>query len=97
MTESSSRSETFSEYYLNALVESHQRATVLSFKGLAFNLTYGLVSLLFALVLRAVQSGGSPARALAGGLCFLPIWLAFTLIVLADGFRRHRAVLQTKY
>ena len=48
-------------YYLNATVDSRQRATVLSFKGLAFNLGYGLVSLVFAGALRALrrrQPGG---------------------------------------
>jgi len=32
-------------YYLNALVDSTHRATVLSFKGVAFNLVYGFISL----------------------------------------------------
>jgi predicted MFS family arabinose efflux permease len=46
-------------YYLNALADSQRRATVLSFKGLAFNLGYGFVSLLFAVVLRAVTRSQS--------------------------------------
>ena len=45
-------------YYLNAIVDSGHRATVLSFKGVAFNLGYGFISLLFALVLRAVRGRG---------------------------------------
>ena len=46
-------------YYLNAAVESRHRATVLSFKGLAFNLGYGLVSLAFAGALRALRDGNA--------------------------------------
>jgi len=84
-------------YYLNALVESHQRATVLSFKGLAFNLGYGFISLLFAIVLRAFRTGGHAGEALAQGFKFLPLWLALTLALLLVAFWRHRALLQKKY
>ncbi len=38
----------FTSHYLNRITESHQRATVLSFKGLAFNLAYGAIGVLFA-------------------------------------------------
>ena len=38
----------FTSHYLNRITESHQRATVLSFKGLAFNLAYGLIGVFFA-------------------------------------------------
>ena len=38
----------FTSHYLNALTPSHQRATVLSFKGLAFNAAYGFVGVVFA-------------------------------------------------
>ena len=38
----------FTSHYLNRITESHQRATVLSFKGLAFNLAYGVIGVLFA-------------------------------------------------
>jgi MFS family permease len=84
-------------YYLNALADSGQRATVLSFKGLAFNLGYGFISLLFALLLQAFRDGAHPEQALAQGLCFLPPWLIFTLIVLGIAFWRRRAVLRKKY
>jgi len=76
-------------YYLNALVDSSHRATVLSFKGVAFNLGYGFISLLFALVLRAVRDGGSAQGAVGRGLLFLPIWLLFGVLVCAWIFRRH--------
>lgn len=84
-------------YYLNALVDSRQRATVLSFKGLAFNLGYGFISLLFAGVLRAFRDGKSAEAALSAGLEFLPLWLVLTLVVLAVGFWRHRVLLRGKY
>ena len=84
-------------YYLNALADSGQRATVLSFKGLAFNLGYGFNSLLFALLLQVVRDGAHPEQALALGLRFLPPWLIFTLIVLGIAFWRQRAVLRRKY
>ena len=76
-------------YYLNAIVDSGHRATVLSFKGVAFNLGYGFISLLFALVLRAVRDGGSTQDAVARSLLFLPIWLLFGGLVCAFSFRRH--------
>lgn len=76
-------------YYLNAIVDSGHRATVLSFKGVAFNLGYGFISLLFALVLRAVHNGGSTQEALGRGLTFLPIWLLFGGLVCAVLFRQH--------
>jgi hypothetical protein len=84
-------------YYLNALVNSHHRATVLSFKGLAFNLGYGFIGLLFAVALKAFQDGSRPDRALAQGFRLLPLWLflAFSLFMLA--FWRHRKVISGKY
>jgi hypothetical protein len=84
-------------YYLNALADSEQRATVLSFKGLAFNLGYGFNSLLFALLLQAFRDSAHRKQAIAQGLRFLPPWLIFTLIVLAIAFWRRRAMLRKKY
>ena len=81
-------------YYLNALVESSRRATVLSFKGLAFNLGYGLVSLLFAFVLRALRDGGTAEETFGRTLVWLPVGLALALVVLALFFRRHATVLR---
>jgi hypothetical protein len=81
---------------LNAIVHSTQRATVLSFKGLVFNLGYGFASLMFALALRAMRDGGSAEQAFARAIEVLPWWLLSTLIVLALLFRRQRASLQLK-
>jgi len=42
-------------HYLNQLVDSAHRATVLSFRGLAVNVSYGLMSLAFAAAVTAVE------------------------------------------
>ena len=41
----------YQSHYLNRITASHQRATVLSFKGLSFNLAYGLIGVLYSLLL----------------------------------------------
>ena len=45
----------FQSHYLNRITASHQRATVLSFKGLSFNLAYGLIGILYALLLALLR------------------------------------------
>jgi MFS family permease len=84
-------------HYLNAAVDSRHRATVLSFKGLAFNLGYGFVSLLFALALRAYRDTGSVADGFAGALVLLPVWFVLTSLLLVLMFWRHRVELQRRY
>jgi MFS family permease len=80
-------------YYLNALADSSHRATVLSFKGVAFNLTYGFISLVFALVLRAVRDGGSTEAAVSRSLVFLPAWILFGALLCVFIFSRHHRLL----
>ena len=46
----------FLSYYLNRITSSDQRATVLSFKGLSFNLGYGLIGLLYSRLLALLRS-----------------------------------------
>jgi len=41
----------FQSHYLNRITPSHQRATVISFKGLSFNLAYGIIGVLYSLLL----------------------------------------------
>jgi MFS family permease len=41
----------FLSHYLNRITASHQRATVLSFKGLSFNMAYGLIGILYSILL----------------------------------------------
>jgi len=47
----------FVSHYLNRITQSHQRATVLSFKGLSLNLAYGAVGLLYSLLLTVLRAG----------------------------------------
>ena len=46
----------FLSHYLNRIIDSSRRATVLSFKGLSFNLAYGFFGVLFAFLLRFLRS-----------------------------------------
>ena len=54
----------FTSHYLNTVADSSQRATVLSFKGLALNAAYGFIGVAFAVAIRlcrqelAIASGG---------------------------------------
>jgi MFS family permease len=45
----------FQSHYLNRITSSHQRATVLSFKGLSFNLAYGVIGILYSLLLARLR------------------------------------------
>ncbi|WP_114766300.1 MFS transporter [Vibrio rhodolitus] len=52
----------FISYHLNKKTESHNRATVLSFKGLMFNLGYGLIGVLYAYHYKLVAQNYSEAE-----------------------------------
>lgn len=52
----------FTSHYLNKITASHRRATVLSFKGLAFNLAYGGIGLLFAGLMQNLRQSTLIAR-----------------------------------
>ncbi len=47
----------FVSHYLNRITDSRQRATVLSFKGLSFNLAYGFIGLLYSAAVATIRSG----------------------------------------
>ncbi len=47
----------FASYYINRETNSKQRATVLSFKGLIYNISYGLLGIVYALVLKTQRAG----------------------------------------
>ena len=83
-------------YYLNAIVDSSHRATVLSFKGVAFNLGYGFISLLFALVLKAVKGSGNAGEALERGLAFLPLWVVCGCVICGLMFWRQQKRLRVR-
>ena len=46
----------FQSHYLNRITASEQRATVLSFKGLSNNLAYGMIGILYSLLLAGLRS-----------------------------------------
>jgi MFS family permease len=46
----------FTSHYLNRITSSGHRATVLSFKGLSFNLAYGMIGLLYAGLMRHLRA-----------------------------------------
>ncbi len=52
----------FTSHYLNAITDSQHRATVLSFKGLAFNAAYGFIGIVFAAYMQHVRAGLSAAH-----------------------------------
>jgi MFS family permease len=52
----------FTSHYLNKITSSKLRATVLSFKGLAYNLAYGAIGVLFALLMHRLRGAGTAAH-----------------------------------
>jgi MFS family permease len=52
----------FQSQYLNRVTSSHQRATVLSFKGLLFNLAYGLIGVLYSLLMAQLRAQAVTAQ-----------------------------------
>ena len=47
----------FVSFYINQVASSDQRATVLSFKGLAYNISYGVLGVLYAILLKIKKQG----------------------------------------
>lgn len=57
----------FLSHYLNRITSSEQRATVLSFKGLSLNLAYGVIGLLYSLLLYNLRNRAAGTDPLLGG------------------------------
>ncbi|MGF1482850.1 MAG: MFS transporter [Opitutales bacterium] len=77
-------SEFFASHYLNRSTASSRRATVLSFKGLAGNIAYGTVGLVYAGVSGAVKTDSmDESEVFAKALPSLPIWFVLTSLLLA--------------
>lgn len=55
----------FVSYYLNKVTDSAHRATVLSFRGLSFNLAYGLIGILYAWLVAFLRKGEEIKRAIS--------------------------------
>ena len=49
-------------HYLNRIANSHQRATVLSFKGLSMNLAYGIIGILYSVLIATQRSWTSQTQ-----------------------------------
>ena len=83
----------FLSNYLNRITSSAQRATVLSFKGMSYNLAYGIIGILYSMLLARMRPGvmaRHPGLETAGiedllfvqsiqwfPLYFLAIWICF--------------------
>jgi hypothetical protein len=87
-------------YFVNQEASSSRRATVLSFKGLAYNLSYGLIGIAYAGLLEAKKTGIALADANpqdVENLIFMdtffwfPLSLVVGLAVLIAGLRIHWA------
>jgi hypothetical protein len=79
--------------YLNALItDSSLRATVLSFRGLAYNLAYGGVGVLFAALTRSLKLHSAPGATedsiFIAALGWLPWYFLATAILLTIVIRR---------
>ena len=87
-------------YYLNRITDSDQRATVLSFKGLSLNVGYGLIGILYSLLVAVQRSRISEAQPnlLEGGLersvfiasfAWFPLYFIVMMGLLLLFARRH--------
>jgi hypothetical protein len=61
---------------------------VLSFRGLAYNLAYGLIGLLFAGLTRSLSGHGTPDAIFKQALGWLPWYFAATVALLAVAWVR---------
>lgn len=97
----------FVSHYLNQVTDSHQRATVLSFKGLSFNLAYGAIGILYALLFSALkastieETAGITVKALENevfmdSMGWFPGYFFLTLAVLLV-FARFRLDVRTAF
>ena len=78
----------FVSHYLNHITESSQRATVLSFKGLFMNLSYGMFGLLYSFLIAMLRPGISEinpdlAPQLLENLVFIRsfLWFPWTFFI----------------
>lgn len=77
----------FVSHYLNEQVtDSRRRATILSFRGLAFNLGYSGIGILFAALTKGLGKavpGSSPDQVLQQALGWLPWYFLVTMLLLS--------------
>ena len=75
----------FMSHYLNQLTESEMRATILSFKGLVFNLAYGGIGLLYAVFFKSSRTGvgdGVENAVFQRSLFWFPVYFLVLLVLL---------------
>ncbi|EDL55369.1 hypothetical protein VSAK1_22554 [Vibrio mediterranei AK1] len=92
----------FISYHLNRKTESHNRATVLSFKGLMFNLGYGSIGVLYAYYYKLVSQGYSQEQVEQGvdfiaSLSSFVYYFAFLFILISVWFHlkdRKKAIFE---
>ncbi len=81
----------FTSHYLNRITSSEKRATVLSFKGLSFNLAYGMIGLFYAGLMKYLREkqhmvhAGIPEQlaenqAFQESIAWFP-WYTFSILV----------------
>lgn len=81
----------FISYHLNKRTKSHNRATVLSFKGLMFNLGYGLIGILYAYYYKLVSNNYSEQEieqnlAFLASLSSFCYYFAFLFVLISGWF-----------
>ncbi len=99
----------FQSHYLNRITPSEQRATVLSFKGLSYNLAYGLIGIGYSVLVGAMRSRAGGAGAPSGGqdleaavfmaaMAWFPVYffLAAAGVALVAGLRLRKAAGQDR-
>ncbi len=89
----------FLSHYLNEIVDSEQRATALSFRGLTINLAYGTLTLLFgwqtSWVAGHLHLSADDPRVFAAALGLWPWWFIGTVLV-AGGWMLLRVFTASK-
>lgn len=79
----------FVSYYLNRNTASKNRATVLSFKGLIYNISYGVMGVVYALALKAqrlsleVSSSAGVDPDIIQNQVFMDVFVWFPLVLMA--------------
>jgi hypothetical protein len=77
--------------YLNQLVDSSRRATLLSVKGLALNLGYGWISLGYGVWVARLPEGATAAPVITAFSSYLPYGTGLFLLLVAIALRTQGA------
>ncbi len=71
----------FTSTYLNQIAKPEQRATILSYKGLAFNAAYGIIGVLYGGLIVSLRGGSqNVSQSFSLSLGYFPWYLASVLI-----------------